>query len=250
KGKIRWYGVSSNSYPLPGAAPAHTSVARTLAAAEAVSANHHFRVVQLPLNLYESGAALESNHDGKTVLQFCCEKGIGVLANRPLNAYHENRLVRLADFLPPGSKPPGVEQLRGILRPLAEHEQKLAKDFGGSVGRAEADQGAGCGPGGPPHQNPLMAQGIATSLLDIVPKIRSVAHWEQAAGPHVIRPIQGWLQQSRQTLAGRAGWEEWQNEFLRIVNVAFERIHGYLAAGQQEVSDEVRVRLAQGGYPP
>ena len=59
-GKIRWYGVSSNHYPLAGSEATHTSVARTLAAAEEVSRNHHFRVVQLPLNLYESGGALEA----------------------------------------------------------------------------------------------------------------------------------------------------------------------------------------------
>lgn len=228
KGKIRWYGVSSNNYPLPAAAPAHTSIARTLEAAESVSANHHFRVVQLPLNLYESGAALERSNDGKTALEYCREKGIGVLANRPLNAYHQNRLVRLADFQAPGVKPPGEEELRAMLRPLAEHEQKLAREF----------------------EAPLMGPGIAASLLDIVPQIRSVAHWEQAAAPHVVRPIQGWLLQCRQTLAGRAGWEEWHNEFMRLINAALEGVRRYLMAAQQEVSDEVRVGLAQAGYPP
>src|SRR5712692_4666153 len=70
KGKIRWYGVSSNNYPLPCSAPTHTSVARTLAAAESVSPRHHFRVVQLPLNMYESGAVLERNSAGETALEF------------------------------------------------------------------------------------------------------------------------------------------------------------------------------------
>lgn len=228
KGAIRWYGVSSNNYPLPASALPHTSVARTLAVAQEISDHHHFRAVQLPLNLYESGGALGPNNDGKTVLEFCREKGIGVLTNRPLNAYHNNRLVRLADFLPPGTKPPGPEELRATLRPLAEHEQKLVRELGGS----------------------LMEPGIAASLTDIVPQIRSVAQWEQAAGPHVIRPIQGWLQRCRQTLAGRAGWEEWQSEFIRIINTAFDGIHRHLATAQQEVSDRVRIRLAEAGYPP
>ncbi len=232
KGKIRWYGVSSNNYALPASAPAHTSVARTLAAAESVSRDHHFRVVQLPLNLYESGGALEPE-SGKTVLEFCREKGLGVLANRPLNAYHQNHLVRLADFLPPGAKAPGQDDLRALLRPLAEHEQKLAGELGGSL-----------------LGGSRTAPGIAASLLDIVPQIRSVAHWEQAAGPHVIRPIQGWLAQCRQALSSRPGWEEWHGEFLRRINAAFEGIHRHLSTAQQEASDQVRVELAQAGYPP
>jgi aryl-alcohol dehydrogenase-like predicted oxidoreductase len=228
KGLVRWYGVSSNNYPLPDSAPTHTSVARTLAAADAVAAGHHFRVVQLPVNLFESGGAIERNNSGKTVLAFCAEKGIGVLANRPLNAYHENRLVRLADFVAPGQKPPAEDMLRELLRPMAEHEQKLVQELKGS----------------------LLGPGIAASLLDVVPQIRSVTHWEQAAGPYVIRPIQGWLQQCRRDLAGRPGWEQWQSEFIRRITAVLEGIPRHLSAVQQEVSDRVRARLAQAGYPP
>jgi aryl-alcohol dehydrogenase-like predicted oxidoreductase len=227
-GKIRWYGVSSNNYPTPVSDPHHTSVARTLAAAEEVSANHHFRVVQLPMNLYESGGALEPNNNGKTVLEYCREKGLGVLANRPLNAYHHNHLVRLADFHAPGSKPPGPDELRAVLRPLAEHEQKLHRDLGAE----------------------LMGPGIAASLLDIVPRILSVSQWEQAAGPYVIRPIQSWIQQCRQTYGGRPEWGQWLEEFLPLINGALEGVQRHLQAGQQAVSDEVRVAVAQAGYPP
>jgi aryl-alcohol dehydrogenase-like predicted oxidoreductase len=228
-GRVRWYGVSSNNYPLPASNSTHTSVLRMLAAAEEVSPGHHFRVVQLPLNLYESGGALESNNNGQTVLEFCRSKGLGVLANRPLNAYHENRLLRLADFLPPGGKAPGETELRQLLAPLAEHEQKLALELGGRL---------------------MDSAGIAAALLDIVPQVRSIAHWEQAAGPHVIRPIQSWLQQCRRELAGHPGWDQWQEEFIRRVNAALGGIQRHLAATQQSVSDQVRVRLAQSGYPP
>ena len=228
QGKIRWYGVSSNNYPLAVSQPARTSVERTLAAVESVTPEHHFRVVQLPLNLYESGAALEPNNSGKTALEFCREKGIGVLANRPLNAFHDGAMIRLADFLPPGSAAPGRNQLEAVLRPLAEHEQKLARDLGGN----------------------LMGGGIAASLLEMVPQLHSVGHWEQIVGQHVIRPIQGWLARCRQDLAKRAGWDEWQEEFIRRINAAFTGIDRYLSASQQKVSDEVRVRLAQAGYPP
>ena len=227
-GRLRWYGVSSNHYIYPASDPTLTSIARTLAAAEAVSPNHHFRVVQLPLNLYESGAALEPNNEGRTPLEFCREHGLGVLANRPLNAFHQNRLIRLADFAPPGSPPPGAEDLRALLRPLAEHEQRLHQDLGAE----------------------LMGPGIAASLLDIVPRIVAPAHWEQAAGPHVIRPIQSWLQSCRQQSNGRPEWDTWLEAFIPLINEALDGVHRHLQAGQQAVSDDVRVTLAQAGYPP
>ena len=82
QGRIRWYGISSNNYGLPASEPRHTSVVRSLAAAESVSPNHHFRVVQLPMNLYEPGGAVEQNNEGQTVLDYCRQKGLGVLVNR------------------------------------------------------------------------------------------------------------------------------------------------------------------------
>lgn len=97
EGKIRWYGISSNNYGLPFSDPTMTSVARCLAVAREVADEHHFGVVQLPMNLYESGGALNKNNEGQTVLEFCRSNGIGVLVNRPLNAFSGGQLIRLAD---------------------------------------------------------------------------------------------------------------------------------------------------------
>jgi aryl-alcohol dehydrogenase-like predicted oxidoreductase len=67
-------------------------------------ADHHFRVLQLPLNLFESGAVLEPS-DGRTakqtVLDVARAGGVGVLANRPLNAMVDDGLVRLASVSVP-----------------------------------------------------------------------------------------------------------------------------------------------------
>src|SRR6185436_1106389 len=61
---------------------------------------HHFKVLQLPMNLFESGAALEKNcgaDGGSTALEAASAAGLAVLANRPLNAILGGRLLRLAD---------------------------------------------------------------------------------------------------------------------------------------------------------
>jgi len=227
-GKIRWYGVSSNHFGLPASDPVMTSVARCLDAADAVAAgNHHFAVVQLPVNLYECGGALEPNTNGKTVLQFCRGKGIGVLANRPLNAFWENQLIRLADFVKPGDPPPGPEALRALLEPLRRIEQQFADRFGSS--------------GAPPP-------GIAGQMEKVMPQIRSPGHFEQVAGPYLVRPIQQWLAGAQQTLAAHEHWPDWERNFVGSVNDLFEFLPRHLSAGQQKTSDAVRSRLIQSGY--
>jgi hypothetical protein len=74
------------------------SLERVWEVAQAVSENHHFRVIQLPMNLFETGAVTTANHsNGQSVLDLARSKQLGVLINRPLNAFNGNRLMRLAE---------------------------------------------------------------------------------------------------------------------------------------------------------
>lgn len=98
-GRIRYYGVSSNTFAVNSHDPEFTSLETVCRIAEAVSAMHHFRLVQLPFNLCEPGAVLEHNQlNSQSVLQHARAQNLGVLVNRPLNAFAENRLIRLADL--------------------------------------------------------------------------------------------------------------------------------------------------------
>jgi predicted aldo/keto reductase-like oxidoreductase len=67
--------------------------------AREVALEHHFAVVQLPANLFESGAMLTRNcvTGDRTALEFAQEHDLAVLVNRPLNAFYRNQLIRLAD---------------------------------------------------------------------------------------------------------------------------------------------------------
>ena len=98
-GRIHFYGVSSNSLASRDREPDATSPARMLAAAErAGGQDHHFAVLQLPLNLLESNAVLVPTVDGKrSVLDFARDNKLGVLGNRPLNALVDHELARLVD---------------------------------------------------------------------------------------------------------------------------------------------------------
>ena len=99
RGRIRFYGISSNTFPASAKDPEFTALQRVWEIAESIGDAHHCRVIQLPFNLFEPGATVEKNQpDDKTVLDVAREKRLGVLINRPLNAFTDRRMVRLASI--------------------------------------------------------------------------------------------------------------------------------------------------------
>jgi hypothetical protein len=99
RGRIGFYGVSSNTFAVPGGNPEATSLERMWMIVREVAIEHHFAVAQLPANLFESGAMLTRNcvTGNQTALEFAQEHDLAVLVNRPLNAFYRNQLIRLAD---------------------------------------------------------------------------------------------------------------------------------------------------------
>jgi len=244
-GVIGWYGISSNNFGQPAfdspeagttetgtteACTTMTSVSRCLREAEAVSPSHHFRVVQLPLNLYEPGGAVEPNNAGKTVLQFCQENGIGVLANRPLNAFYGNRMIRLADWAKPGARLPGPEAFIEMLQPVRQQEAWFEQIFDEPVRLTSGET-------------------ISEMLLRVVPGLRSLSTWEQVVGHHVIEPIQAWIVQTRENLQNKPEWDTWLKDFVGAINTVLADLRRYLGTKQQGQSDGVRAKLRAAGYP-
>ena len=108
KGRIKYYGISSNTFPAAAAAYNFTSLGRVISIAENISPDNHFGVIEFPMNLFERGAASEKNQDnGMTLLELASSKNIGALINRPLNAFFKGSLIRLAD--PRGADPAGYD---------------------------------------------------------------------------------------------------------------------------------------------
>lgn len=101
-GRIRYYGISSNTFPHPKDDPEFTDLTQIWEMVQQMRSDHHFRVIQLPMNLLEPAAATEPNQrNGRTVLDFAADVGLGVLINRPLNAIQGDTLLRLADVALP-----------------------------------------------------------------------------------------------------------------------------------------------------
>lgn len=98
-GRIQCYGVSANSF---GSNPKEfdfIALDTLWEMAEKISPDHHFRVIQFPMNMYESGPLLEKNHGhGLSALRFAKEKGLGVMTNRTLDVTAKEKIFRLTDI--------------------------------------------------------------------------------------------------------------------------------------------------------
>ncbi|MEE4262387.1 MAG: aldo/keto reductase [Desulfobacteraceae bacterium] len=124
KGRIRFYGISSNTFPGAAADPEFTCLETVWEIAEAIAEDHHFGLIQMPFNLVESGAVLAVNQPGgKSALGFAAQKDLGVLINRPLNAFAGGRLLRLADL--PQTERMDTNEVIAKIRQLQKSETRF-----------------------------------------------------------------------------------------------------------------------------
>ena len=97
-GRIGCYGISSNTFHKAATDFEYISLAEVWQIACSVSNQHHFRVIEMPMNLLEPEALTRIQPpEGLSVLALAAEKRLAVLINRPLNAIVNDRLVRLAE---------------------------------------------------------------------------------------------------------------------------------------------------------
>jgi len=98
KGRIKYYGISSNTFPSSTDDFDFTSLEKVIEIAKEISSNNHFSVIEFPMNLAETNAYTNVNQSNNmTLLQLAQSNNIGILINRPLNAIFDNKLITLAE---------------------------------------------------------------------------------------------------------------------------------------------------------
>lgn len=103
-GRIRYYGVSSNTLSEPASSRGSIDLAWLWQCALAVSSRPHFKLLELPYNLVEREAA-EPGDGAPGVLARAHALGLIVLGNRPLTARWRDGTVRLAAPRDDGAAP-------------------------------------------------------------------------------------------------------------------------------------------------
>jgi len=223
RGRIAYYGVSSNTAIGAAGARDTTEFARMWAAAEAAAVGkHHFRVLQVPLNLLES-SALFAPGGAESVLDQAQAQGVAVLSNRPLNAIRDGSILRLAQPIRP-ERAPKYEFVRGNL--LA-----LEREFRETIA-PELELGGGL------ESDDLFAWG--DRILEIEPRVSSLVQWEEIEA-HVIAPelgkvlkgldgaLSGELAERFRDFRGRY-LRDLEGLFLAMRNLAADRSAGRLRA--------------------
>jgi len=196
-GRIAWYGVSSNSFVVPRDAPEATSLAHVLELAEEVArerrrSSHGFAVAQLPMNLLERGAALEKSGPGDaTTLEVARRARIGVLVNRPLNAFSDGHLVRLADF----PDPRGASSIADAAAAVTALEDEFATTIAPALDKSDASS--------------LFAWG--DELLANADRFDDVLHWRQVEADYIRPRVEHVMRHVSLHLVGRVrnDWTAW-----------------------------------------
>jgi len=209
-GRLQYYGVSSNTVTSPADHPEATSLSRMLdaaraAAREANQSTHHFRWLQCPMNLFESGALLTGNTGAggvQTVLELARHEGIAVLVNRPLNAMpgQGGGILRLADF-------PLEDQPVDFVR-QRERVAALEDEYRSTIAPSVPQSGQGTAPAD--------FFNWAHELDRVRPQLQGLEHWEQIEHQMIAPHVNQVLQALSRTLSGAAAeqWEAWRDRYV------------------------------------
>ena len=228
EGKIRYYGISSNTFPSPNADFEHVSLQHcydaACNAARTVHGNqgeNHFRIIQLPYNLFEHAALSEVNNtingQDMTVLQGARSHGIGVLVNRPLNALQGNQMARLAQY----PYTPDLDYQDAIdneVKAFDKTEKRLRKTLQDWGIFSQLSKSA----------NSTLFYDLAQKLLQFMPQIQNRDHWEQIAQQYLIPLIHTYLGQTIEACpnAHQAEWRDMQQEYIGAINSLFSLVSG------------------------
>jgi hypothetical protein len=231
-GRIRWYGISSNTFPAASSDPQFTCLERVCEIAESISKEHHFGVVQLPMNLFESGAVLNRNQpSGPTLLEMARLKNLGVLINRPLNAFTGNRLVRLAEVNEKTEV--SAEEVAERVEALADAEQDFIRRV---LPALDFDSGL---PGR------IQAQFLAADALrQTWRSLSDYDNWRQVRDDYFLPRIRGVLQFLDQQAAPSPGLAAWKDGYAGVLDRLLQALGGFYAQAAARKTAQIKSALA------
>ena len=216
EGRIASYGVSSNGLGGPENDMSTTTLSQFLEVARKVGGEqHHFKVIQLPFNLLESSAYPH-------VLREAQEAGLAVLINRPLNAFMQQTLVRLADF------DYEDEELNFSANVLAL--QTLEEEFRSTFGPFIQGEGVD-----------LLFR-FADNLKGVDATLQNIEHWNQLEMARIRPTLREQVQALDQAIQGppAAAWAEWRERFMAQFRNVMNDLEEIALRRSQDLSDSVR----------
>ncbi|MBK7585497.1 MAG: DUF255 domain-containing protein [Myxococcales bacterium] len=221
RGRLKSYGVSSNTSVGSPDDRDFTDLTSMLAAAKRAGGDEHgFRVLELPFNLLETGAALVE--DRPSVLEVAARERIGVLVNRPLNVIAGSGLIRLAD----APRLAGASEPEVALKRVADLEQEFKREFAPKLRT---------GSGNPP---PTALFNWAEQLGRLPAAAQTFAEWSQIEREVVLPRTSQVLAALERAMRGEAEkpWREWSARYTEALDQLLSAIRQLAAAHSLDFS--------------
>jgi len=195
---------------------------------------HHFRILQVPLNLFESGAARQAGtgpEATRTVLESGAGAGMAVLTNRPLNAYADGTLIRLADI--PLDDAEGAPSPDEALPRVAALEEEFRLKICSQLRVAE---------GGPP---PAEWFRWADQLRGMAGHLQGLDQWQQIEEQMVSPAVGQLVQMLDRSLSGpiQETWRSWLEQYLPALDLLLQAFRVRAAQQSQAASNRVTAVL-------
>lgn len=230
-GRIAYYGVSSNTFAAPETRYEATSLAKMWAIAEKVGGNsHHFRVAQLPFNLFETGPELTAKDNAQTFLQTAQQNHVVVLVNRPLNAIVDERLTRLADF----PRTDGGADFGDRRGQVATLEDQWRNDFAPSIKTPD---------GGVPSKDFFA---WAENLKQLTSQDIALEQWTHYRGAGVVPQVRYLFDQLERYFGQRPErekWTTWRRAYAEQLDLFLDSITKHFFTKAQVRSDQIASAL-------
>lgn len=225
QGRIQYYGVSSNTFPVSQDAEDFTSLEKLLDIANEITPDHHFSVIELPMNLFELGAAISQNQSGKrTVLDLAKEAELGVLLNRPLNAFSQEQLIRLAD--PQTTYTATRDDVEDCIESLFQEEDTLTKVFEDLTSKE-----------GTMLKEALFSADVLDQNLD---SLKGLAGWNTALNNYFLPRVYYAVERVKTMDSLSESAKNMINSYVFDLQSAFYTITGYVQAEHAKLSQTIK----------
>jgi aryl-alcohol dehydrogenase-like predicted oxidoreductase len=232
RGRIRFYGISSNTFPESAMRADFTSLSRIHDLARDLKADHRLAVVQFPMNLFENGAVLETNQpNGRSLLDAAHAYDLGTLVNRPLNAFTDGRLMRLADV--PDLPLLAPETIIARLETLAESETQLSRTILPPLDLVD-------GIGSQIRRQLAMAE----SLKAHYDRYESYTNWLQILNDHILPRANGVLAYLDQK-GGSDAVVSWSVDYRKHLEAVLSAITAYYAQDAAAQVEKLKAAVQQ-----
>ena len=213
----------------PASDPEATSLTRMLAAArEAGGPDHHFRVLQLPMNLFEAGGVLERNNgpgNRQTVLEAAVKPGLASWSTGRSTRSSGTACFAWPTLTREAKRPTfdvGIEALADL---EAEWRREFAPQIKTSPGSTSSED----------------FFRWADELRSLPGQLQSLEHWQQIEGQMIAPQVTRLLKALDKHLTGDLGaaWQSWRGRYLEALQSLMFAFRSQAASKSQRQSAAV-----------